>query len=275
MKVSQYAAELFIEEIAKVSGLTFKHPDRLTRGEARAVMDWARQSPEVARAATDKSSPFHKGIMAYKAVVDHFAFQHPQNSAGEPEAWPARASRPAAIAGKPFSDLFPDEAEALRAWSETSAEYQAALYDAAHPQHKIVVERTNALFERINAGAGAVASESGAAPVKDDPGADAAFAKRLDELRADPAYLDPSKPGHKAAVEKVTRAYEERATGAAPVPPLGAVEAAVGSVGAKPGDKIAAMKDNAAYFDKSHPGHAAAVQEVTQAFAAANSESSP
>ncbi len=275
MKVTGYLSALLIEDLAKISGIGFKYPDRLTAAETASVRRWAQQQPEIAAAVNaGKGSGELKALMLYKDMVDHFEYEHPRDASGEPAPWPARpdeAQRPATTPDNPLGILFPDEAAALLAWAETSAEYQAIYHDKGHPQHADIVERTTALYARAGSATEAAAQDLRAEDARDAT-RDPEFQKRLEELRADPAYLDPTKPGHKEVVAKVSALYEQAAAGTVPRAAPGASVAAVVALAAKPHDQVAALKDNAAYWNKSDPSHAAAVERVSQAFAEAYPE---
>ncbi len=96
MKITGFLSELLIEDLAKVSGIAFKYRDRLTRDEAARVIAWAKTSPEIAAAITNKGSPHHQAVMLYKNMVDHYQGEHAQD-------------RPAADRGRrPADDLGDD-----------------------------------------------------------------------------------------------------------------------------------------------------------------------
>jgi hypothetical protein len=271
-KVSAFLTALVTREFTKVVGMPFKYCDRITHAELKAAEAWAASNPEIARALMDKSSPHHATVMLFKSVADHFKYQHPQDAAGEPTAWPDRGQRGEPTEDNPFADLFPDEAQALHAFVQTNSDYMAAYHDATHGQHASRVALTQKLLELASRAEGAEAPAESATPDAAPAAAqggkmDAKTLKRLDELRAAPAYLEKNHPNHRAAVDAVTRLYEGKPDGF-DTSRSTVIERVTGT----PAERIAGLKDNAAYWNKSAPGHAAAVQEAASAFAAAHPE---
>jgi hypothetical protein len=268
MRVTGFNAELHIGEFVAVLGSAIgfepRYPDRLTRDEAQRLIRWGQSVPELRDALVDKGHPSYKLLRPYFDVANYFAHEHASDASGEPAAWPERPGRGESTAENPFGHLFPDEIADLLAWAPSSKAYSEAMQNPQHPQHAHVA----AMTERATQTAGAI-DEPPAAPATArsiDPAAQA----RLDKLRADPAYLDPRHPDHATVMAAVAREYEASYGKAGAREDGGAAIAPPTRGGAPtPAERIAAARNNPAYWDKGHKDHAAAVQEATAAYAAA------
>ncbi len=276
MKPGGFNSPLYIGEFCKAfPGLKFRFGDRLTREEAASLIQWAQRTPQIRDVLADKGHPDHRLMRPYWDLANYYAHEHPQAADGAPQAWPERPGRGTPTVENQFGDLFPDEIAELLEWAPTSQGHAEIMRDKSHPLHKQISELV------VHATQHAVTADAGAAKPEDKT-MDPAAQKRIDELRQDPAYLDGNHVNHKAAVEAVTRAYEAayggttlgEAAAAAPAPGLPNSRQGAGVL-LTPQQRIAALKGNAAYWDKGHAGHAAAVQEATAAYAAANPEPPP
>ncbi|HLG87053.1 MAG TPA: hypothetical protein VKZ79_07640 [Alphaproteobacteria bacterium] len=280
MRVNRLLSELLLEDLARYSGMTFKHPDRLTRAEANAVLDWARtQAPVVAAYRNSggtieiggkqvKPGRYHEAVKTFAEMVNYFAHEHPQSAAGEPEAWPAKpGTGRQPTPENPFANLDAEDAAAVLAWAQTSDEYLDAYLDKSHPQHADRVARTAHLMEVAYP---SVDPSGAPAGDRDAPSPDTA--RKLEQLMADPAYRDRHHPDHKAAVDRVTRIYEsefppgEGRSNAAPE--IMRLEVRNGQVVPKLSaqERIDQGRKDPAYLDKNHPDHAAAVESVSAAY---------
>jgi hypothetical protein len=170
-------ARAVLAEIARASGLTFKHPDRMTRSEAEAVIRWAQSSPEFMAAYSNRSHPYHKEAVSYSQWPFFFK-DFPQTEAGEPVDWAAvqtaeDAAAPAADDFDPFARFSPEEARARIEAAFTDEKYKdfrAAYADRNHPDHALAVKEIARLHE-IEAGTGpGIASAASAGAVADPAG---------------------------------------------------------------------------------------------------------
>lgn len=277
-RITSFLSSLLIDDLVKVQGMKgLKYPDRLTRAEASQILDWGKAQPALRKAFDDKSDPTHANVRLFVDMLQHFAGEHPQGANGEPAAWAARApSSRQATAEDPFGDLHQDEAAALLVYGQSHPDYVASYHDPKHAGHADIVGKTSALMRVVHPEQGE-ASAPAALPAARQEGT-AAMSNTIDELMKAPAYADKRHPEHQAAVDAVTRAYEQQ-SGPSPVSGAGATSGGTpaGRVGA--GDVTAKEQITARYGDKAFmarygdrhdPGHGEAVAEMAQLFETAH-----
>lgn len=271
MKPTRHLAQLVIHDLARFSGLTFKHEDRLTREEAQQLTEWATKHPEVAKALRDRSHPEHEGATLFAGVVRHFQYEHPQEAAGGPAAW--TEGRLLSLHTR-IADMTSEEAAARLEWARTTAEYREGYADPSHPQHADFVSQTTALLERAE-GAAPGATEDGRQAGQEPgqgegkgqekadqaDGPSPAALGRIHELQRDPAYGDPQHPNHRAAVAAVTEAF--RAAYPKPGAPARSL-AEVREAGLH--HRVKEVREHPAFMDRAHPEHGAKQAEMRAAF---------
>ena len=206
VRVNDFLTRYMLPELAEFLGMKFAHPDRLSRAEARAVIDTAKRNPDVAAALRDAGHRAHPMVRLYKDVVEHYAFRHPADAGGAPEPWPVRpASTHRPTGSDPFAGMSRDEAEARLTYGLAHPELRAALTDPKHPEHNVCAAQVAALGQ-IQA-EGAASPDAGAPIVR--PAGDGA--QQVNALQADQAfmaaYTNKSHAGHAAAVERMAAAY--------------------------------------------------------------------
>lgn len=240
--------------------------DGLTRADARKLLEWGALQPAIRAAFADAKHPDHAAVRSFERLARYFANEHPANPDGSPTAWPEPLSSAARdfVEGRradlPAAELTRDQAGDVLAYFDTRSDLRDAHGTADNPRHRQLVDEVTKLYERAHAPEASPAPEGATVDANRDP----ATAARLAELRADPAYADKNHPGHQAALDAVGALYQSAARGAAPPAP---------GAGAKTAQqRIAAVRENPAYWDKGHAGHAAAVQEAAAAFAEAYPE---
>lgn len=263
-RINDLLSTLLLEEIAQVRGITFAHPDRITRAEAQEILTWAKVQPNLRKAYLDKGHQHHETVALYAQLVNYFASEHPQDAGGAPVAWPARGARPAADPSNPLGSFFPDEAEAFLVWAKTRPEYREAFFDAQHPRHAEmvrIVEQSNELAHGIADG---VTPTTDPAPQAPPVSAEPPIGTTLEELKKNPAYWDKTHPDHERVIEAKLAILEGR-------PAAGAVAAPVKSAQSA-AERISEARRDPAYWSKDHPEHAAAVERVGALHSEAHAE---
>ena len=233
-------ATAIIAELARASGLQFARPDRLTRAEAERVIAWAQGSKEVMAAYTSRAHPHHQEVLAFSAWPFYFAYDHPQDEAGDPLDWGQvrtaedDAEEDAAAAAQPqpddpFTGWGPERArERIEAAMQDGKfqEWRDAYGKPSHPDHELAKRELARLHEIAypeepaeepsgdggsQAGQAAPAdagSGGGAAIGRRGAGMDQAAAhRRIDELYRHPAYADHLHPEHHAIVAETAAAF--------------------------------------------------------------------
>jgi hypothetical protein len=266
MRVSRKLSELLIKDIAEWRGAPTKFKDRLTQAEAKELLEWGKKQPEVIRAYADKGHKNHEAFRVYASLLNHFADAHPQDAAGAPAAWPERTAPRTAEPTKenPFAHLDADEAEAILTWAKTRPEY-GGYYDPKDPKHADLVSQTAQLMAIIHP-----------EPGSPKPQGDSMVAQtlsialeKIEKLRKDPAYTDKQNPKHGEAVAAVTRAYEEAYGGK---PAAAAIPKSASESNPSARSSIAELQKNPAYWNKNSPDHGKAVEAMSAAYEAAQSE---
>jgi hypothetical protein len=162
----QQTAQAVIAEIARASGLTFRHPDRMTRAEAEAVIGWAKSNPEFMAAYEDRRHPLHAEAQSYSVWPFFFAHDYPQTEHGEPVEWDAvpirqteeeaAAEAQAALEGEVagfFEGMTPEQAsERIEAGFKDPkyAGFLEAYRDRKHPDHAQAVAEMSRLHQIVH-----------------------------------------------------------------------------------------------------------------------------
>jgi hypothetical protein len=152
-----------ISEIARASGLTFRHPDRMTRAEAEAVIGWAKGCREFMEVYEDRRHPFHAEAQSYSVWPFFFAHDFPQTEAGEPIEWDAVSIRqtPEEAAAEAQEELDSEVARFFEGMTSeqasqrieaayTDPKYQGfleAYRDRKHPDHEQAVAEMSRLHQ--------------------------------------------------------------------------------------------------------------------------------
>jgi hypothetical protein len=210
-------AKFIIAELARVSGLTFARPDRLSRAEAQQALDWAKSNP-VASAAYRAGNA---EAQTYANWLLMFAHDYPQNDAGEPAEWsdvgvaddPATAEpepEAEADADNPFVGWTPERAQERIKRAMTEKGFLDALNDPKHEDHALAKREWELIHkaaypEPAAAPASSVDQALGGVTAREQQ---TAALKRIDELHRHPGYLNKAHPEHQSVMDELTRSFQ-------------------------------------------------------------------
>ena len=162
-QISRVSAALLIHDLdhhlaalakngVKLPALASRFGDRLSRGDAQALIKLGMMTPEIQKALRDRGHPDHPAVTAYKGLLLHFAAEHPQDG-DQPAAWnePLSAAMRARLEdNRAFAhdEVTPGEAAAYRDYIAIRGDLQAVMQDKAHPDHARLIDARARLGER-------------------------------------------------------------------------------------------------------------------------------
>ena len=268
--VTATLARMVLYDMARRTGASFPHPDRLSRQHAQALLNYVTQSKAMMAELRQLDSVGKDAFALYHRVVSHFAYDHPTGASGEPAPFERPAFQPSS-ADASFAAMHPDDAAGLLAWVNSNAEARATLLDSRHPERAALLAQVGELRVAV----ADPAASGDFAGTRAPPPAPAAIEAEAARIRATPEFLDGKHPQHRARVEELTALTQRDVSSAVPVP-APAAAAPAPAPGARPAaaalpaashrERIAALQRDPAYLSKSYPDHAAKVEEMTAIF---------
>jgi hypothetical protein len=149
VKVNATLAAYVLPGVARVLGVTFKYPDRLTMPEAvqalGAFTGSAKMRDTIAKV---EATPLgRQGVALHRQVLQYFALEHQADANGEPVPFDVPAFSGSNDPANPFKGMPPDHAASVIEWAQTQPEFNDARSDKGHPQHQILSEQWRQLHE--------------------------------------------------------------------------------------------------------------------------------
>ncbi len=120
-------------------------PRVMSRRDALAMIEMGRGDPAVMAALADPGHPAYTKLLEWKKRLEYWAYEHPQDSYGNPVI-PTAPEDPLAR----LDNLTPEAARARLAAVEASAEFRQILADGSHPKHAFAMEGLERLQRRAH-----------------------------------------------------------------------------------------------------------------------------